>query len=87
MWKEALPAKREEMLENGAVTMVAAEFSVYQALLIAAGNTEINGLNDLRGKTVCSAAGSWSAQMIVTTQRDTKVRERDTYTKVRRRAS
>lgn len=96
-WKETLPAKREEMIESGAVDMIAATYSIYQeraekvsfggpyaithqALLIASGNTEINGLNDLRGKTVCSAAGSWSAQMIVTTQRDTKVRERDTYT-------
>ncbi|MEH0146301.1 transporter substrate-binding domain-containing protein [Corynebacterium sp. Q4381] len=52
----------------------------HQALLIAAGNTEIDGLNDLRGKVVCSATGSWSAQMILTTQRDTEVRERDTYT-------
>lgn len=87
MWKEALPAKREEMLENGAVTMVAAAFSVYQAPLIPSGNTEINGHNDLLGKVVCAATGSWSAQMIVTTQRDTKVREPDAYTKVRRRAS
>ena len=52
----------------------------HQALLIPSGNTEINGLNDLHGKVVCSAAGSWSAEMIITTLTDTEMREHATYT-------
>lgn len=96
-WKEALPKDREEMIESGAVVMVAATYSIYQerankvgfagpyaithqALLIPSGNTEINGLNDLHGKVLCAAAGSWSAEMIITTLTDTEMRERDTYT-------
>lgn len=95
-WKEALPAKREEMITSGDVDMVAATYSInqeragqvsfggpylltYQALMVPNADTDINGMNDLDGKVLCSAAGSWPAEMLITTLPDIDMKERDTY--------
>lgn len=52
----------------------------HQALLVKNENTDINGLNDVDDKVLCSAAGSWSAEMMITTVTNIEMHERDTYT-------
>lgn len=51
----------------------------YQALLVPNADTAINGMDDLDGKVLCSATGSWSAQMLITTLPDIEMKEHDTY--------
>ncbi|PYF99860.1 amino acid ABC transporter substrate-binding protein, PAAT family [Georgenia satyanarayanai] len=78
---EAQSAQREQLIENGAVDIVVATYTINddrkelidfagpyyvagQSLMVAADNTDINGPDDLAGKTVCSADGSTPAQNI-----------------------
>ena len=54
-------------------------FVTGQGLLVAADNDDINGPDDLAGKTVCSATGSTSIQRIKDEYPDAQTTEFDTY--------
>ncbi|MBL1078889.1 glutamate ABC transporter substrate-binding protein [Nocardia sp. 2] len=54
-------------------------FVTGQQLLVRADNTTINGKDDIKGKTVCSAKGSTPAQNIENNFKDTQLQTYDTY--------
>ena len=95
-WVQAASRNRESMIQDGAVDIVVATYSITalrqekvsfagpyyessQDIMVRAEDTSIGGVDDLAGKTVCTALGSTSYSNLVARNPDALAVVRDTY--------